>query len=44
MKGDIENAAFIIGVWVIITLSIGEPDLMDAIIYWLTDGKFQPTP
>ena len=44
MSDGIEKAALAICITVIVILSAGEPDLLDAIIYWLTDGKFQPTP
>jgi hypothetical protein len=44
MKGDIENAAIVVCTALILVLGLGEPDLIDAIIYWLTDGKLQPNP
>jgi hypothetical protein len=39
LKIDLSGAVFVAGVFVCIILFAGSPDLMDAILYRLTDGR-----
>ena len=38
-KVELAAATFVAGVFLLIILTVGTPDLLDALIYRLTDGK-----